>query len=176
MHSRRAVSNDATGYMSKQRLPLSPEFEAWTDHKRQASARIVGVRLSLNSDAKALLAAGSKPVSEPAVVALAPVVYAFQGADAALAVQRGTKVQDDALPWWAAQVPGWREGVLTFHNLARDETVTVQIRPASHRCYACDDPGLNAYGWTAREPEKGVWYCSRCGPPKPAAVREAEAA
>jgi len=43
------------GYITKQRLPLSPEFEATTNHKRKSSDPIRGVRMSLNRDAKCLL-------------------------------------------------------------------------------------------------------------------------
>jgi hypothetical protein len=42
------------GYITKQRLPGSPEFEATCRHRRQSSERIVGVRMSFTADAKAL--------------------------------------------------------------------------------------------------------------------------
>jgi hypothetical protein len=44
-------------YLTKQRLPLSPDFEATCRHRRQAGEKIVGARLSFNADAKALIAA-----------------------------------------------------------------------------------------------------------------------
>jgi hypothetical protein len=44
-------------YITKQRLPLSPNFEATCEHFRQAGEKIVGVRLSFSADAKALIAA-----------------------------------------------------------------------------------------------------------------------
>jgi hypothetical protein len=44
-------------YITKQRLPLSPNFEAVCRHFRQASEKIVGVRLSFSTDAKALITA-----------------------------------------------------------------------------------------------------------------------
>jgi hypothetical protein len=44
-------------YITKQRLPFSPEVEATHWHRRQPSERVVGVRLSFTSDAKALIAA-----------------------------------------------------------------------------------------------------------------------
>jgi hypothetical protein len=44
-------------YITKQRLPFSPEVEATHWHRRQPSERVVGVRLSFTSDAKALITA-----------------------------------------------------------------------------------------------------------------------
>ena len=44
-------------YITKQRLPLSPDFEATCGHRRQPSEKIVGVRLSFSAGAKALIAA-----------------------------------------------------------------------------------------------------------------------
>jgi hypothetical protein len=44
-------------YITKQRLPFSPEVEATHWHRRQPSEKIVGVRLSFSADAKALIAA-----------------------------------------------------------------------------------------------------------------------
>jgi hypothetical protein len=44
------------GYVTKQRLPLSPDFEATCGHRRQSSEKIVGVRISFTADAKALIA------------------------------------------------------------------------------------------------------------------------
>ena len=44
-------------YLTKQRLPLSPDFEATCGHRRQPSEKIVGVRLSFSAGAKALIAA-----------------------------------------------------------------------------------------------------------------------
>jgi hypothetical protein len=44
-------------YITKQRLPLRPDFEATCGHRRQPSEKIAGVRLSFSTDAKALIAA-----------------------------------------------------------------------------------------------------------------------
>jgi hypothetical protein len=44
-------------YITKQRLPFSPEIEATHWHRRQPSEKIAGVRLSLSTDARALIAA-----------------------------------------------------------------------------------------------------------------------
>jgi hypothetical protein len=58
-------------YITKQRLPLSPDFEAAHGHRRQPSERIVGVRLSFSTDAKALIAS-RRSGDLPAVVAALP--------------------------------------------------------------------------------------------------------
>ena len=61
-------ANDAHfGYITKARLPSSPEFEATTTHRRQGGqAAIKGVRISFNADAKALLDAKPKAAPEAA--------------------------------------------------------------------------------------------------------------
>jgi hypothetical protein len=48
---------DHLAYITKQRLPFSPEVEATHWHRRQAGEKIAGARLSFNADAKALIAA-----------------------------------------------------------------------------------------------------------------------
>ena len=48
---------DHLDYITKQRLPLSPDFEATLGHRRQPSEKIAGVRLSFSADAKALITA-----------------------------------------------------------------------------------------------------------------------
>jgi hypothetical protein len=57
-------------YITKQRLPFSPEVEATHSHRRQPSEKIVGVRLSYSADAKALIA--SKRFQERQAVVVAP--------------------------------------------------------------------------------------------------------
>jgi len=42
---------DHVAYITKQRLPLSPDFEATCGHRRQPSEKIVGARLSFSADA-----------------------------------------------------------------------------------------------------------------------------
>jgi hypothetical protein len=58
-------------YITKQRLPFSPEVEATHWHRRQPSERVVGVRLSFSTDAKALIAS-QRSREQPAVVAALP--------------------------------------------------------------------------------------------------------
>jgi hypothetical protein len=58
---RPAVASDPD-YISKQRLPLAPDFEAQIMHKRQASVKIAGARLSFTADAKAFMRPTSRPV------------------------------------------------------------------------------------------------------------------
>ena len=48
---------DHLAYITKQRLPFSPEVETTHWHRRQPSEKIAGARLSFNADAKALIAA-----------------------------------------------------------------------------------------------------------------------
>jgi hypothetical protein len=62
-------------YITKQRLPLSPDFEAGCGHRRQPGERIVGVRLNFSADAKALIAAQrSRPprLEQSAAIAALP--------------------------------------------------------------------------------------------------------
>jgi hypothetical protein len=78
IRSRPAVPSDA-GYLTKQRLPLSPEFEATTTHKRQASVKIPGPRRSFNADAVALMAAHAEAMqaqcySAPVVTEASPLL------------------------------------------------------------------------------------------------------
>ncbi len=56
VHVRPAAPTDGY-YVNKQRLPLSPEFEATAPVRRQASVPISGPRRSHNTDAVALMAA-----------------------------------------------------------------------------------------------------------------------
>jgi hypothetical protein len=48
---------DHLAYITKQRLPFSPEVEATHWHRRQPGEKIAGVRLSFSTDAKALITA-----------------------------------------------------------------------------------------------------------------------
>ena len=78
MSNRRIVSEQRTesnrdlgrrlAYITKQKLPFSPEVEATHWHRRQPSERVVGVRLSFSMDAKALIAS-QRSKEQPAVVA-----------------------------------------------------------------------------------------------------------
>jgi hypothetical protein len=95
--SRPAVPSDA-GYLTKQRLPLSPEFEATTTHKRQASVKIPGPRLSFNADAVALMAAHPEAIQAQGSCALVVTEASplLQGSSQAAPVQLGLFA--DALP------------------------------------------------------------------------------
>jgi hypothetical protein len=53
----RAARREHLAYITKQRLPFRPEIEATHWHRRQASEKIVGARISFSADAKALIAA-----------------------------------------------------------------------------------------------------------------------
>jgi hypothetical protein len=57
-------------YITKQRRPLSPDFEATCGHSRQRSEKIIGARLSYSADAKALIAAQRSPEQAAGVAAL----------------------------------------------------------------------------------------------------------
>jgi hypothetical protein len=57
-------------YITKQRLPFSPEVEATHWHLRQASEKISGVRLSYSADAKALIASQRSQEQSAGVAAL----------------------------------------------------------------------------------------------------------
>jgi hypothetical protein len=38
--------------------------------------------------------------------------------------------------------------------------------PRRHPCAVCGGEGVNGFNWTARAPERAVWYCSACKPNK----------
>jgi hypothetical protein len=64
------------GYVTKERLPLSPEFEAMTTHKRRAGARIPGPRFTMTAAAKGLFASKQQPASEASAPAWTSAVAA----------------------------------------------------------------------------------------------------
>jgi hypothetical protein len=55
IHARPAVQSDVA-YITKQRLPLPPDFERRVSHRRQRGEAIRGVRISLTRSAKNVLA------------------------------------------------------------------------------------------------------------------------
>jgi hypothetical protein len=59
-------------YITKQRLPFSPEVEAGHWRYRQSSEKIVGARLSFSTDAKALIAARNPDRTKQSVAVAAP--------------------------------------------------------------------------------------------------------
>ena len=65
------------GYITKQRLPFSPDVEAAHWHHRQSSEKIIGVRLSLSADAKALIVSQrsrSSRLEQSAAIAAPPSI------------------------------------------------------------------------------------------------------
>jgi hypothetical protein len=64
MHARPACLNDI-GYMTKQRLPLSPDFEANTTHRRKPGGFIPGPRWALTKHFRAMAALERSEVPPP---------------------------------------------------------------------------------------------------------------
>jgi DNA-binding transcriptional regulator YiaG len=124
IHARPAVATDI-GYVTKQRLPFSPEYEARCPHRRQRGAVIPGKRWTATREALALLETKPEPVA--ARITPEPMAISETSADA---IQLSLfPILPSAHQWSGEQVRELRERIgMTQERLA----IRLGLRDRSH--------------------------------------------